>query len=326
MMDLHELVEPFARMLQAIMPPSAVRAIEQGGDPAPLWAEIAGSGYLDALVPEQAGGAGLDGPCAHALWQELGRHIVPLPVGETMVARVLLAGAGVSAPDGPVALAVAVPGQDVVVPLGRVAEHVLIDDGRQLHLLSCASASVEPTGVAGDLAARMRWQAQAGPVRIDRPECGLRAVAGVLRAALIAGAADHLVSVTAAYCNERVQFGKPIGRQQALQQSLAVMAEDALAARIASQIGCASGLSPSIAAAACAKSVASAAAVRIAATAHAVHGAIGISQDHDLQLYTRRLHEWRLSDGSEGYWNDLLGGVRLASADNSVDFARLQCN
>ena len=128
--------------------------------------------------------------------------------------------------------------------------------------------------------------------------------------------------MTAAYANERVQFGKPIARQQALQQNMAVMAEDAVAARIASQLGCASGFPPTLAAAATAKSVASRAAARVAATAHAVHGAIGISEEHDLQLFTRRLHAWRLADGSESYWNRKLGALRLASDAGSVDFVR----
>lgn len=324
MMDDLDLIEPFARMLQSAVPPVAVRAVEQGGSTQAMWQEIAESGFLDALVAQDAGGAGLDGLCAHALWQQLGRNAVPLPVGETMIARALLAEAGAQLLDGPIALAVAAAGQSVLVPLGRVAQHVLVDDGAALHLVSAESAASEPTGVAGDLAARIRWSSFAGSVRIDRPQAGLRANAAVLRAALIAGAADHLVTVTAAYCNERVQFGKPIGRQQALQQNLAVMAEDAIAARIASQIGCAAGLNPALVAAATAKSVASAAAARIAATAHAMHGAIGISQDHDLQLFTRRLHEWRLADGSEGYWNGLLGAERLASAAASVDFVRQQ--
>src|SRR3546814_5097152 len=47
----------------------------------------------------------------------------------------------------------------------------------------------------------------------------------ISRAALISGAADRVVTMTASYANERVQFGKPIGRQQALQQNMAVMAE-----------------------------------------------------------------------------------------------------
>ena len=139
---------------------------------------------------------------------------------------------------------------------------------------------------------------------------------------MIAGAADRLVEMTAAYANERIQFGKPIGRQQALQQTMAVMAEDAVAARIASQLGCAGAFPPALAAAATAKSVASKAAARIAASAHAVHGAIGISEEFDLQLYTRRLHEWRLADGSETYWNRLLGAARLADDGGSVDYVR----
>ena len=151
---------------------------------------------------------------------------------------------------------------------------------------------------------------------------GLRRAAAVLRAALIAGAADRLTTMTADYANERIQFGKPIGKQQALQQQLAVMAEDMVAARIAAHIGGAASFPPALAAAATAKSVASSAAARVAAIAHAVHGAIGISAEYDLQLYTRRLQAWRLADGSESYWNRLLGAERLAAPSGSVDFVR----
>jgi len=125
-----------------------------------------------------------------------------------------------------------------------------------------------------------------------------------------------------AFANERAQFGKPIGRQQALQQNLAVMAQDAVAVRIAAQMGCAGGLEPNPQAAAVAKVTASTAAGRIAATAHAIHGAIGISEEFDLQLLTRRLHEWRLADGSESYWSAMLGKERLSSCARSVDWVR----
>ena len=43
-----------------------------------------------------------------------------------------------------------------------------------------------------------------------------------------------------------------------------------------------------------AKARTSEAAVTVAAIAHAVHGAIGITEEFDLQLYTRRLHAWRV--------------------------------
>lgn len=321
-MDAADLVEPFARMLDAIAAPAAVRAIERGADPGAMWSEIAASGFLDALVAEEAGGAGLPLSAAGALWQELGRRAVPLPVGETMIARALLSAAAKPACDGPIALAVAGPGQRALVPLGQVAQHILVERADRLELVAVATGAPDPTGVTGDLSALMRWGALPGADGFAAPTVGLRALAAILRAALIAGAADRLVELTAAYANERIQFGKPIGRQQALQQNMAVMAEEAVAARIASQLGCAGAWPVSLAAAATAKSVASRAAARIAATAHAVHGAIGISEEHDLQLFTRRLYEWRLADGSENYWNRRLGALRFASDAGSVDFVR----
>jgi len=45
----------------------------------------------------------------------------------------------------------------------------------------------------------------------------------------------------------------------------------------------------------------------MAALSHAVHGAIGFTAEFDLQLYTRRLHAWRQTAGSESYWHSVLG-------------------
>jgi acyl-CoA dehydrogenase len=150
-----------------------------------------------------------------------------------------------------------------------------------------------------------------------------RRVGAVVTAAAISGAADKILAMTIDYAGQRLQFGKPIARQQAVQQQLAVMAEQVVMARIAAQIGCAHGLVPSLVSAAIAKQGASRAAVQIAAIAHAVHGAIGISEAYDLCLYTRRLSEWRNAHGSEGYWAAQLGTARLASpAIMTVDYIR----
>ena len=81
---------------------------------------------------------------------------------------------------------------------------------------------------------------------------------------------------------------------------------------------------PSLLAAAMAKSRTSEAAALVASIAHALHGAIGITEEYDLQLLTRRLHEWRMADGSEGYWNAVLGGARLGDTAHSVDWVRTQ--
>lgn len=264
-MTASELLEPFERMLESLFPPVRVRAFERGEDASEAWAEIAESGFLDALVPESDGGAVLPLAQVLPLWLALGRHAVPLPVAETMVARALLAGD--ETPHGPMAL-----------------------------------TQIDPA---------------------NAPPCGIDALAGLIRAALIAGAAGRLLDMTVTYANDRVQFGKPIGKQQAVQQQLAVLAEEAVAVRLAVETAGASAQPwPTREAAACAKACASAAAPRIAGIAHAVHGAIGISEEYDLQLFTRLLHAQRLEDGSETLWNREVGTALLASEASVLDFLR----
>lgn len=164
-----------------------------------------------------------------------------------------------------------------------------------------------------------------GEAMIERasPDAGRRdAAQALLLAAAISGAADTVLAMTARYAGERAQFGKPIGRQQAIQQQLAVMAEQCVAVRLAVELAAGDETWPGALPAAAAKSVASGAAPRIANTAHGVHGAIGISAEYDLQLYTRRLHEWRLAGGSEGRWNRALGHAVLASDRTALDWTR----
>lgn len=325
-MNSNELLDPFNRLLEDVAAPARVREIEAGGAADSLWAALEDSGFLDALVPEADGGAGLSLAEIFPLLQALGRHAAPAPVAETMAARALLAQAGVERPAGPIVLATLNGHGTGPVPLAQVADFALIDLGERLVLAPLARASVAATGVHGSLAAVLNWQGQPEGPQLRAPAGGLRPLAAVLRAADMAGAADRLLEMTTDYANQRVQFGKPIGRQQAIQQQMAVMAEQVVATRIAAQIGCAGGLAPSLEAAATAKHVASHAAVQIADIAHAVHGAIGISKEYDLQLFTRRMREWRMADGAESYWARLLGQRRLERAqEGSVDFIRLRC-
>lgn len=322
-MDSHELLDPFDKLLADVAAPARTREIEAGKPISELWEALQESGFLDALTPEDAGGVGLSLHDAAPLLQALGRHAVAAPVAETMVARALLGREGIECPDGPIVLASLTQLRSAVTPLACVASHALVQIDQALILTPLSEANVAGTGLHHSLAGVLTWNAAPTGPSIAAPAVGLRAISAVLRACAIAGAADRLLEMTTAYAQDRVQFGKPIGKLQAIQQQLAVMAEQVVAARLASQLGCAGGLPPSLEAAAVAKQVTSSAAVPVAEIAHAVHGAIGISEAFDLQLYTRRLHEWRLADGSESYWASLLGAARVAAANqSSVDFIR----
>src|SRR5256885_13987407 len=69
--------------------------------PAALWAAVEENGLTLPLVPEAQGGAGSTWGDAHVVVSAAGRHAVPLPLPETIVAAWLLAGAGLDVPAGP---------------------------------------------------------------------------------------------------------------------------------------------------------------------------------------------------------------------------------
>lgn len=306
------------QLLAEASAPRRVREIEAGGSTRALWQAIVESGFADALVPEDRGGAGLGLGGVLAIVLACGRHAVPLPFAHTMAVRALLADAGARWPDGPATVALAMA-DDVAgitclrVAFGRVSEWVLAGRPGSAVLLPASAARVEPSRVHGSLEADLRWDAIPSDAVVIQGALPLRRIGAALHAGLLAGAMDRVLSLTVAHANDRVQFGKSIGKFQAIQQQLSVLAEEVFAARMAARIGLSGpGHLPGELQAAVAKARTSEAAARVAAIAHAVQGAMGITEEGDLQLYTRRLHDWRLADGAEHHWNARIGDVVLA--------------
>jgi len=323
----NELLEPFERLLGEISATTRLRDIERGGSVEPVWEPLLESGFLDALTATEHGGAGLDFAQIGALLQAAGRRLLPVPFGETLVARALLAGAGIAPPDRPIVLVTrsAENAWQRAVPLAKVAGYALIETDEQLFLRTLPQSSLRDVGIAASLAVDVHWPstAEVASAPSPLPAGAFRSTTAAVHAAHIAGAADQVLKLTVAHAGQRVQFGKPIAQAQAIQQQLAVMAEHTVMARMAAQIGCSGGFPPSAATAAVAKLVCSSAVPQLTAIAHAVHGAIGISEEHDLQLFVRRLHEWRLADGPESYWALRLGTQYLqGNCSSSIDFAR----
>ena len=103
------------------------------------------------------------------------------------------------------------------------------------------------------------------------------------------GGAGRVLDMTLEYANMREQFGRPIGSFQAIQHHCADMAVDVLGARLIAYEAI-WRLSEGLEAAAevsMAKAWVSDAYLRVCALAHQVHGAIGFTKEHDLQLYSR---------------------------------------
>lgn len=308
------LTDALRQLLADRCTPQVVREIEAGQSPALLWAELETSGFADALLPEDLGGAGLRLPELFPLIELCGSFAVPVPLAETMLARAVLAAAGVARPAGSIALGqapVRADGQVVcgTVAAGRVADWVLVQHGSVGRLLPVAAA--DSRAAVFPLDAQLAWTETAADAAVRVPgELDVLALQACVHAAQLAGALMAVFGRTLQYANDRNQFGRPIGKFQAIQHQLSVMSEHAFAARMAAQIGCrGAGALPDRLCVAVAKARTSEAALEVAGLAHSIHGAIGFTEEFDLQLYTRRLHAWRQAGGAESYWHEVLGAA-----------------
>ncbi|MDP4574259.1 acyl-CoA dehydrogenase family protein [Qipengyuania sp. G39] len=133
------------------------------------------------------------------------------------------------------------------------------------------------------------------------------------RTAQIAGALDAALGLAVAYVNERQQFGRPLGKFQAVQQSLATFACEAAAANCAA-MGAAQALDRGDARfeVAAAKLRANRAVGIGTTVAHQVHGAIGFTREYGLHELTRRLWQWRSDFGGDAHWSGILGDAVIA--------------
>ena len=129
-----------------------------------------------------------------------------------------------------------------------------------------------------------------------------------MRSLQIAGALEHMLGITLQYALDRKQFGKPIGKFQAVQQNLAVLASQTAAASAAADIAAeAVGNGITALPIAAAKLRCGEAAGMGANLSHAVHGAIGFTYEHSLHFFTKRLWSWRDEFGNEAEWGLMLG-------------------
>lgn len=312
--------------------PKRVREIEAdpAGDSArALWHDVQDSGFADALIAESQGGAGLGLADAAMVAMACGRHAMPLPMALTLPVRAALAGV-VEVPTGSAtivqlhAIPDAGPITCAAVPYGLTSDWVLLSSASADLLLPTTGAARQQSGGHGSVSADIRWERMpenAVDLTRARGSASWRATAAAFVAAQMAGAMERLLEMTITYANDRSQFGKPIGKLQAIQHQISVMAEQTFAARSAALIGL-SGADVQVSAlrAAIAKTRAGAAAIIVTASSHAVHGAIGVTEEFDLQLYTRRLYEWRGQYGGETYWHQVLGNALLDDTVPPLEF------
>jgi acyl-CoA dehydrogenase len=310
------LIETATRAFAATATPQAVQQAETDRWAAKVWAAAAEIGLPWISVPESAGGAGGSMADAVAVLGVAGAHAVPLPLAETgLLAGWLLASAGLQVGDDP---ATVVPpgadrdlrlqggrlyGQAHRVPWAAAAARLvaLVDD--HVVVVAPSQGRIEPgSNLAGEPRDTVTFDGATVEAAVTAP-AGVNADAlwarGALgRVALIAGALMAVSELTIAYTHERQQFGRPVAGFQAVQAHLVTGAEEAALVDLAAQVAAREAdRGPARFEIASAKSLANHAAQVAARSAHQAHGAMGVTQEYPLQLFTRRLWSWRAEYG-----------------------------
>jgi acyl-CoA dehydrogenase len=295
----------------------------------PLWARLEQAGLTTASIAEEHGGTGADLGDTMAVLRAAGRHAIAVPLAETLMAASLLSSSGLAVPTGPLTIAPVVAGERItldgarrisgrarLVPWARAGGHiaaVVWRDGKPFVASVAARdlAIAEGSNLAGEPRDEVRFDNVAAEIAAAPASIGegsLTLWGALSHAAMMAGALETVLDLTIRYAGERVQFGRPIGKFQAIQQQVAALAALAACAGAASDAAVAAAeRGDATFEIACAKARIGEAAGQAAAIAHQVHGAMGFTREHRLHRFSRRLWAWREEYGDEAYWWGRIG-------------------
>lgn len=281
--------------------------------PAENWSAAAELGLLGLSAPLSVGGLDMRLADEALVFRELGRALMPGPFLPTVLA------ARVATLGGDAELAAQFVSGEVLCGLAIVSEARLSPDriSGRVHLVDAvgadyavvadpAGAGLLPTAPSDtfdwspvnclDLGSRLAVGDVDGAelrcfVPAERDPIWLRGL--VLAAAMQVGIAEACRDLSVEHAKNRIQFGRPIGVNQAVKHrcaDMAVAAEAALQQMVYAALSLQEGNSDAELHALAARIVAAKAALSNASEALQVHGGMGFTFEHDVHLYLKRAH------------------------------------
>lgn len=295
-----------------------------------LWRSLEQSGLTRLTTDQDAGPA----ECAVVLGG-LARHAAAVPIAETDVLAAWLAGeADLAVPaDGPLTVAITrtephdgrLSGIAADVPWPRTGPVVLAartDDATFVALVDAADVT-DTYNLAGEPRGTFDFDVSMGDVAELPVGIGAELVrrGAWARCIQIVGAFDAAVDLTAAHTCERVQFGRALSQFQAVQHALAELIGEVERSRAATALAIAAAADDGFGsiradyAVTVAKVAVGRAVGPVTTIAHQLHGAIGVTAEHQLWLATMRARSWADEFGTAGHHANRLGKMALAAED-----------
>jgi len=333
------ITDTATRIFADLCEPATINAAEEGTWPEALWTALEENGLSLTWVPDDLGGAGAEMLDGFAVLRVAGRAAAPVPLAETLIAGWLLAQAGIESPAGAMTVAPVysdgtielgadgrLRGRARDVPFARNAEHIAVVAKQAgapvVALVPAAGLNIrQDKSLAGEPRDTVSFDGAAAIA--SKPAPGLDPAAVVrlgaaVRTQQMAGALEHILEQSVQWALDRVQFGRPIGKFQAVQHNLAQLAGEVAAAGAAADAAAEAIAERGINGNAVDSDVA-VAKIRVgeaagtgAAIAHQAHGAMGFTYEHSLHQATRRLWAWREEFGNEKAWARRLGRMVAA--------------
>jgi acyl-CoA dehydrogenase len=294
---------------------------EEGEWNVPLWQALQESGLTLLGIDEEKGGVGGDFEDVFAILRIVGKYAAPIPLAEVIYANQFIANY-----EGEVEHKLRVvhfengSGDELkYVPFARYADEIIVisQEGYKVVNLALNEISNNNENIAAEPRDTVKVTQQLENRILNTSfEDALEDYTSFLalsRVAMMTGAMESILALSIFYSKERQQFGRSLHKFQAIQHHLTAMAGETAAAYATLAIT-STAYQTDVAKEqiAMAKIVLSANANSVAKAAHQLHAGIGMTYEHELQHFTRRLWAWREEGGNETYWADQLATMYLA--------------
>jgi acyl-CoA dehydrogenase len=340
------LIDAATKVMKNICTKELINESEQGVWASELWGVLKELGMITVAIPEERGGNGGSYTDALDILRLAGKYSAPIPLAETFLGNWMLNQLGGEISEEPLTVAFPkrnetfhfqkrdngwlVSGKATSVPWARFAKQILIfgqtEFGHVMALIKQEDGKIELVpNIAGEARDTVKLDntfitdCQIIPIEFEHTVDQLRHNGALTRIVMMAGALERILELTQVYTTERVQFGRPIHRFQAIQQQLAILAGEYVAAGMAADCAVDAFEPGSLSReTAMAKIRINEAAGKAAAIAHQVHGAIGFTHEHVLHQSTRRLWAWRDEYGTETEWGNELARQMLENGQDGL--------
>lgn len=294
MTTLDSMVDPdLQRLIDSVVGAHAC------ADDRALWQTLVELGLADLTGSEARGGSGASWPEAAALARALARHGCALGVAESdLVAGWLLEQASVPAQQS--LRSAVILDDDLQVDVAGVVERVVMV-GRD-----------ENGWYVSDVPAVDAHSGDTGPPRhrvSDEVVAEARTRRALVRAIQISAALETITALTVEHARTREQFGRTIGKQQAVQRMIAIVAGETALARAATDAAVLANADPDTpdsqvaAMVAIARSCCGHAVDPVVRHAHQIIGAIGTTREHRLHVFTTAALTLRSENGATRDWD-----------------------